>query len=76
MPGPFTVFAPTNEAFDKLPPGTVKTLLKPENKQKLTNILTYHVVPGRLTTKLMEKVKDGDGKASSRPSKASRSPSR
>lgn len=63
-PGPFTVFAPTNEAFDKLPDGTVKTLLKPENKQKLTSILTYHVVPGRLTTKdLREKVKQAGGKA-------------
>jgi uncharacterized surface protein with fasciclin (FAS1) repeats len=48
-PGPFTVFAPTNEAFEKLPPGTVDSLLKPENKAKLTSILTYHVVPGRLT---------------------------
>ncbi len=48
-PGPFTVFAPTNEAFDKLPPGTVETLVKPENKATLTKILTYHVVPGRLT---------------------------
>ena len=47
--GPFTVFAPTNGAFDKLPDGTVATLLKPENKGKLTSILTYHVVPGRLT---------------------------
>jgi uncharacterized surface protein with fasciclin (FAS1) repeats len=47
--GPFTVFAPTNAAFDKLPDGTVPTLLKPENKGKLTGILTYHVVPGRLT---------------------------
>jgi uncharacterized surface protein with fasciclin (FAS1) repeats len=45
-PGPFTVFAPTNEAFAKLPAGTVDTLLKPENKAKLTSILTYHVVPG------------------------------
>ncbi|MGV8996935.1 MAG: fasciclin domain-containing protein [Parvibaculaceae bacterium] len=45
-PGPFTVFAPTNEAFDKLPKGTVETLLKPENKEKLTKILTYHVVAG------------------------------
>jgi uncharacterized surface protein with fasciclin (FAS1) repeats len=63
-PGPFTVFAPTNEAFDKLPDGTVKMLLKPENKQKLTGILTYHVVPGRLTTQdLREKVKEGGGKA-------------
>ncbi|KQM18265.1 fasciclin domain-containing protein [Novosphingobium sp. Leaf2] len=48
-PGPFTVFAPTNEAFKKLPAGTVDTLLKPENKDQLTKILTYHVVPGRLT---------------------------
>jgi uncharacterized surface protein with fasciclin (FAS1) repeats len=47
--GPFTVFAPTNRAFEKLPDGTVPTLLKPENKDKLTGILTYHVVPGRLT---------------------------
>ncbi len=47
--GPFTVFAPTNEAFARLPAGTVETLLKPENKDKLTSILTYHVVPGRLT---------------------------
>jgi uncharacterized surface protein with fasciclin (FAS1) repeats len=46
--GPFTVFAPTNEAFAKLPKGTVDTLLKPENKAKLTKILTYHVVPGDL----------------------------
>ncbi len=48
-PGPFTVFAPTNAAFAKLPAGTVETLVKPENKTTLTNILTYHVVPGRLT---------------------------
>src|SRR5436190_11537120 len=48
--GPFTVFAPTNSAFDKLPDGTVATLLKPENKVKLTGILTYHVVPGRLSS--------------------------
>src|SRR6185437_12039853 len=46
--GPFTVFAPTNEAFNKLPPGTVDNLVKPENKATLTKILTYHVVPGRL----------------------------
>jgi uncharacterized surface protein with fasciclin (FAS1) repeats len=45
-PGPFTVFAPTNEAFDKLPAGTVDTLLKPENKPTLTKVLTYHVVTG------------------------------
>ena len=63
-PGPFTVFAPTNEAFKKLPAGTVQTLLKPENKGKLKEILTYHVVPGRLTTRdLREKIKDGGGKA-------------
>ena len=47
--GPFTVFAPTDEAFAKLPPGTVDDLLKPENKEKLTAILTYHVVPGKVT---------------------------
>ncbi|MEQ7873076.1 fasciclin domain-containing protein [Sphingomonas sp. ASV193] len=47
--GPFTVFAPTNKAFAKLPAGTVDTLLKPENKDTLTKILTYHVVPGRIT---------------------------
>ena len=62
--GPFTVFAPTNDAFAKLPAGTVDTLLKPENKKTLTNVLTYHVVPGRLTAKdLMEKIKAGNGKA-------------
>jgi uncharacterized surface protein with fasciclin (FAS1) repeats len=62
--GPFTVFAPTNEAFAKLPAGTVDTLLKPENKDKLKSVLTYHVVPGRLTTKdLRDKVKAGNGKA-------------
>src|SRR5919202_4921217 len=48
--GPFTVFAPTNAAFDKLPAGTVDSLVKPENKAMLTNILTYHVVPGRVTS--------------------------
>ncbi len=47
-PGPFTVFAPTNAAFAALPPGTVDTLLKPENKGTLTTVLTYHVVPGRM----------------------------
>jgi len=63
-PGPFTVFAPTNEAFAKLPAGTVDTLLKPENKAMLTKILTYHVVAGRLTgADLMKLVKDGHGKA-------------
>lgn len=49
--GPFTVFAPTNEAFDKLSAGTVATLLKPENKEMLTKILTYHVVPGKISAK-------------------------
>jgi uncharacterized surface protein with fasciclin (FAS1) repeats len=63
-PGPFTVFAPTNEAFAKLPPGTVETLVKPENKAMLTRILTYHVVPGRLSgADLVKMVKDGHGKA-------------
>ena len=63
-PGPFTVFAPTNDAFAKLPAGTVDTLLKPENKKTLTNVLTYHVVPGRLSAKdLMEKIRAGNGKA-------------
>jgi uncharacterized surface protein with fasciclin (FAS1) repeats len=47
-PGPFTVFAPTDEAFAKLPAGTLDTLLKPENKEKLRRILTYHVVPGKV----------------------------
>ncbi len=64
FPGPFTVFAPTNAAFAKLPKGTVKALLEPKNKGKLKSILTYHVVPGRLTTHdLMAKVKAGHGKA-------------
>ncbi|GAB2695270.1 fasciclin domain-containing protein [Mucilaginibacter koreensis] len=62
--GPFTVFAPTNEAFDKLPAGTVDNLVKPENKATLTKILTYHVVAGRLSAAdLMAKVKAGNGKA-------------
>ena len=62
--GPFTVFAPTNEAFGKLPAGTVDTLLKPENKDQLTKILTYHVVAGRLTEKdLRHQIKMGAGKA-------------
>ncbi len=62
--GPFTVFAPTNEAFDKLPAGTVETLLKPENKATLVKILTYHVVAGRLSAKdLMKQIKAGHGKA-------------
>ena len=63
-PGPFTVFAPTNEAFDALPAGTVDTLLKPENKGMLTKILTYHVVAGDLTSHKLEKmIKKGGGKA-------------
>jgi uncharacterized surface protein with fasciclin (FAS1) repeats len=63
-PGPFTVFAPTNEAFAKLPPGTVDKLLEPANKGKLTSVLTYHVVPGRLSAKdLMEAARKGGGKA-------------
>jgi len=62
--GPFTVFAPTNEAFARLPKGTVDTLLKPENKQMLTTVLTYHVVPGRLTEADIDaKIKQGGGKA-------------
>jgi uncharacterized surface protein with fasciclin (FAS1) repeats len=62
--GPFTVFAPTNEAFARLPAGTVETLLKPENKDKLTSILTYHVVPGRLTeAEIDAMIRDGGGKA-------------
>ncbi len=63
-PGPFTVFAPTNEAFAKLPAGTVDNLLKPENKGTLTKVLTYHVVPGRMTAlNLIKAVKDGEGEA-------------
>ena len=63
-PGPFTVFAPTNAAFAKLPAGTVDNLLKPENKATLTKVLTYHVVPGRMTAvNLMKAVKDGEGEA-------------
>ncbi|PCE25355.1 fasciclin [Paraburkholderia acidicola] len=63
--GPFTVFAPTNEAFAALPPGTVQTLLKPENKATLVKVLTYHVVPGRITAHdLAMAVDQGGGKAS------------
>lgn len=63
-PGPFTVFAPTNDAFDKLPAGTVENLVKPENKATLVKILTYHVVPGRISSKqLMKMIKKGNGKA-------------
>jgi uncharacterized surface protein with fasciclin (FAS1) repeats len=62
-PGPFTVFAPVNKAFDKLPAGTVDTLLKPENKAKLVSVLTYHVVPGKYSAEdLMAEVKKGNGK--------------
>jgi uncharacterized surface protein with fasciclin (FAS1) repeats len=58
--GPFTVFAPTNEAFDMLPKGTVESLVKPENKAKLTKILTYHVVAGSLDSKALDaKIKAG-----------------
>ena len=63
--GPFTVFAPTNEAFDKLPAGTVATLVKPENKATLTKILTYHVVAGKFNAKdIAAKIKEGNGTAS------------
>lgn len=63
-PGPFTVFAPTNAAFAKLPAGTVETLVKPENKATLTSILTYHVVPGRVTASdLIAMIKAGNGSA-------------
>ncbi len=62
--GPFTVFAPTNSAFDALPAGTVDTLLKPENKSMLTKILTYHVVAGNMDSKaIMKAIKKGKGKA-------------
>ncbi len=61
--GPFTVFAPTNDAFSKLPDGTVENLLKPENKSKLAGILTYHVVAGNLDAKaVLEAIKKGNGK--------------
>jgi uncharacterized surface protein with fasciclin (FAS1) repeats len=61
-PGPFTVFAPTNEAFAALPAGTVETLVKPENKETLTKILTYHVVAGKMTAAdLMKAIKAGKG---------------
>jgi len=62
--GPFTVFAPTNAAFNKLPEGTVPTLLKPENKSKLTSVLTYHVVAGKMdASAIMKAIKKGNGKA-------------
>ena len=63
-PGPFTVFAPTNAAFAKLPAGTVETLVKPENKATLTSILTYHVVPGRVSAaQVIQMINAGGGKA-------------
>ena len=63
-PGPFTVFAPTDDAFAKLPAGTVDTLVKPENKDTLDKILTYHVVAGRISSKqLAGMIKKGGGKA-------------
>jgi uncharacterized surface protein with fasciclin (FAS1) repeats len=63
-PGPFTVFAPTDAAFAKLPAGTVDTLVKPENKATLTNILTYHVVPGTMTSKTIgAAIRKGKGTA-------------
>ncbi len=63
--GPFTVFAPNNGAFDKLPKGTVETLVKPENKGTLTTILTYHVVAGKMDSKaIAEAIKAGGGTAS------------
>ena len=64
-PGPFTVFAPTNEAFAALPAGTVDNLVKPENKETLTKILTYHVVAGKMTSADIAKaIKAGNGSAS------------
>ena len=63
-PGPFTVFAPTNEAFAALPAGTVDTLLKPESKPALTKVLTYHVVAGKMdSAALMKAIDAGNGKA-------------
>ena len=63
-PGPFTVFAPTNAAFAKLPAGTVETLVQPANKATLTKILTYHVVPGRVSAAdLMGQIRAGGGRA-------------
>ena len=63
-PGPFTVFAPTNAAFDALPAGTVDTLLKPENKAMLSGILTYHVVAGKMDAAALSKaIAEGKGKA-------------
>jgi uncharacterized surface protein with fasciclin (FAS1) repeats len=62
--GPFTVFAPTNQAFAKLPNGTVDALLKPESKAALTSVLTYHVIPGKFDSDALSKaIKDGNGQA-------------
>ena len=62
--GPFTVFAPTNSAFDALPAGTVETVLRPENKAMLTKVLTYHVVAGKMDSKaIMKAIKKGNGRA-------------
>jgi uncharacterized surface protein with fasciclin (FAS1) repeats len=64
-PGPFTVFAPVNDAFENLPEGTVETLLKPENKSALVGVLTYHVLPGKYDfNTLVAEIKKGKGKAS------------
>lgn len=63
-PGPFTVFAPTDAAFDQLPPDTVQKLLMPQNKSQLVKVLTYHVVPGRYTKSDLKKlIREGGGKA-------------
>ncbi|WP_349264076.1 fasciclin domain-containing protein [Longimicrobium sp.] len=65
--GPFTVFAPVNDAFENLPAGTVETLLRPKNKAALTKVLTYHVVPGRVTAAdLMRMIREGHGTATLR----------
>jgi uncharacterized surface protein with fasciclin (FAS1) repeats len=75
-PGPFTVFAPTNAAFAKLPAGTVDTLVKPENKAQLTSILTYHVVPGTISAAdIAAKAKASGGTATYTTSRAARSAS-
>ena len=71
--GPFTVFAPTNDAFAVLPAGTVDTLLKPENKDKLTELLTYHVVPGKMDAQMRWR-RSMDGKASLKTVPAAHSP--
>lgn len=63
-PGPFTVFAPTDDAFGKVPPATVQSLMQPANKAALTKVLTYHVVPGRVTAAdLMQRIRAGGGRA-------------